>query len=145
MGRRSRPTSPLFQRSRRKISSWPTKAERGRNAGRTNLVWKPRTTAGDSQSSQEQWTNRETKSGRGGKRSRTFSMKQGYKSRLESFMAKNLEESQKREDELVQQTADLRSVARTDKGTKVELQDCCDTWLCNQKKKPRRRRSDTVF
>ena len=40
---------------------------------------------------------------------------------------KSFKESQKSEDELVQQNAELLAATREDKGTKTELQDCFDS------------------
>ena len=44
-------------------------------------------------------------------------------------MAKSLKESQKREDELVQQSADRLAVTRKDKGRKEDLEDSFEAWV----------------
>ena len=95
---------------------------------------------GDSRSSQEQWITEDKKESR-------------WKEVTHMFHETGLQiqdkvSSQKREDALVQQTAGLLLVTRKDKGTKVasnlgSVAVIRPKWL-SSKKKPRRRKTETV-
>ena len=47
---------------------------------------------------------------------------------MKTFGPKSFKNIQKREDELVNQTAEFLAAARLDEGMKTELQDCINSW-----------------